>query len=266
MAQELRICLGNSPPKTTLNPGFMIRKVLSIASVGLFALAGSAGAQIANTGTGGGAFDSFWKVSHECLPGFGSLCPTDDAPVAASIIAEPPSPPWAPNDDVSAWIGATSTGNWPGGGPGDNTPRLRYYFQTDLLGGHTVNGLLGWDNQLVGYEIRYVGGSSWTGFVAASSSWLTPFDDGRSGFCRDDDGVFPGSNYPGNCLATIDLDIGPTLAKVAEIRFIVDGDGVTDGFRFAGTAPGTVVPEPSTYILMATGLLGLGIAARRRRS
>lgn len=36
--------------------------------------------------------------------------------------------------------------------------------------------------------------------------------------------------------------------------------------RAEGGGPNTVVPEPSTYLLMATGLAGIGMVARRRRT
>lgn len=254
------------PPHVYSNPGVMLKKVLSFASVGLFALAGTADAQIANTGTGGGATDPFWTVNYQCLDGWASLCTGRYSPIVGQIIYSPPSPPWEANDDVSKWIGATSTGDWPlYTGVGDEVPRLRYFFETNFLGGPSINGLLGWDNQLIGMEFMLFGKNVWEGFVAAADLGITPYGDGLSGFCRDGDGVYDG-DHVGSCLATINYTFDPTLSRIKAVRFIVDGDGATDGFRFAGVAAGTVVPEPSTYLLMATGLLGLGIAARRRRS
>lgn len=40
---------------------------------------------------------------------------------------------------------------------------------------------------------------------------------------------------------------------------------VIERIRYDAGPQGTVVPEPSTYLLMATGLAGLGILVRRRR-
>lgn len=39
-----------------------------------------------------------------------------------------------------------------------------------------------------------------------------------------------------------------------------------DDITFGSTTPGTVVPEPSTYVLMAAGLAALGFVSRRRRA
>jgi hypothetical protein len=44
---------------------------------------------------------------------------------------------------------------------------------------------------------------------------------------------------------------------------LADGQGVAVG---APDLAATVVPEPSTYVLMASGLAGLGIVMRRRRA
>ncbi|MCU0633462.1 MAG: PEP-CTERM sorting domain-containing protein [Gemmatimonadaceae bacterium] len=40
---------------------------------------------------------------------------------------------------------------------------------------------------------------------------------------------------------------------------------VTGGTVTFGTLPTVVIPEPSTYALLATGVVGLGVIARRRR-
>lgn len=44
------------------------------------------------------------------------------------------------------------------------------------------------------------------------------------------------------------------------------GRGEASNQEFLYSRASTVVPEPSTYLLMATGLLALGVASRRRRT
>jgi hypothetical protein len=97
--------------------------------------------------------------------------------------------------------------------------------------------------------------------------------------------VFDGLNGTGTLLASLTL---PTTSPSCGTQFNADFcPFVAAGVTFSGTArsvsfagaadqivfddvtfgsniPGTVVPEPSTYALMGTGLIGLAIVRRRR--
>lgn len=104
--------------------------------------------------------------------------------------------------------------------------------------------------------------------------------------------VFSGLNGTGTLLASLALPTtgdGAALDGCFNLNFCpwravgIGFEGVAQSIVFAGVqnqigfddvtfgsvTPGTpndVVPEPSTYLLMATGLAGMGLVARRRRS
>jgi hypothetical protein len=182
----------------------------------------------------------------------------------APIITFIPSPPWAPNiADVQQWIGGANDGSVGG--------QTRYYFQTTFSSpvSSVLSFGLGWDNRLVG---AYVGGSidPSTGVfldglsLLGSTSPSNPYAGGRAGFCRDGDGVFPGSAYP-NCV--LNVAIGVNADQLNTLTFVVEGDGSTDGLLVGAAfgdlppviqVPPTTAPEPATMGLMLTGLVALG--------
>ena len=188
-----------------------------------------------------------------------------NAPIVTSI----PSPPWAPNvPGQQQWIGAANNGTVGGGA-------TRYYYQTTFTA--AVSGVvsfgLGWDNRLVGAFVGgsidpsgiFLGGLSLLGTTSPSN----PYDGGKAGFCRDGDGVFPGSAWP-DCVLNVAIFVNANQQNT--LTFVVEGDGVTDGL-LVGTAAGaneppvievppTTVPEPATMGLMFVGLVALGSARR----
>ncbi len=227
-------------------------------------LAPAAQAQVYNTGQGAGLVDPFWSVTWfplSDIDGFGGpgqqlydpTVVTPDYAMQAAIAMNRPAP-WAPNTETARWISSSSNANLPCPAgmtcprPGDNTMRVMYMFQTDLLGAQQITGSIGWDNYLYGYKI---GNGPIQSFSPAED-----FD--QFGFCRDGDGEFA------------------TGADVCTRRFSIDPAGAQSGDRFsifiladAGTdglfIDHAVVPEPSALALLLGGLGTLGAAAARRR-
>lgn len=216
-----------------------------LAVAALLLTANSASAQIVNTGVGVAAGDANWtvKLFNKDTPNM--LLYNGQAQRITSI----PSVWQVNNSPVANWIGVSRTGSFSSAGAG--AINFRYIFTTNLLGMQSFAGSIGWDNRMVGYS--FDGGQTITPF-----SPIENFD--AFGFCRTSDGEFNSMSPSTAC--TRDFTVSPTTGAQA-FSVIIDGDLGTDGILIQNTS---TVPEPSTFVLVAAGLAGLGAVARRRRT
>ena len=170
-----------------------------------------------------GTNDLAWQVS---------VSPGDAAFFNAFLVNPRPSV-WEPNSPGNyLWIGATSSGTLPNGGPGDGSPRFTYTYRTVFTGGTVtdVTFRCAIDNTLMSIMLNG-----------------TAVDAGCGVFNFGATGMLSGLNAGANTL-----------------EFVVTGDGITDGL-LVSIDQVTTTPEPASFALMATGLLGVGIVVRRRR-
>jgi len=220
---------------------------------------------IPNTGTGGGGTDPFWSVMWR---------PLDESALSVGALANAPLVPavfrvWQPNVAGNNWIGATPSSSLPDSGSTTRSYEYAFTTQIDVSENQTVTGAIGFDNFFVG---GFIGGSFNTGtgtytpgtqFVSPTSL-LGPGKEDKFGFCRTSDGFLPSESWP---TCTVNFAFALPAGEY-DITFVIQGDGVTDGFilnQQGVTVVPQLVPEPGVLALMALGFLALSWRRRRAR-
>jgi hypothetical protein len=138
---------------------------------------------------------------------------------------------------TAKWIGASPSGTLPGGASDGDFNRFLYSYQTMFIGtsGMTVTYRCARDDTFFSVLLNgaTVEGATCPGYDLSSSFTISSgFNDGSN-----------------------------------TLQFNIGGNGVTDGLivDITDVTQGTTVPEPTSLVLFASGLAGIGFARRVRR-
>jgi hypothetical protein len=177
---------------------------------------------------------------------------------------------WQPNDaftkTISAWSNfSASNGLGDYNHLNDVNNRYHYLFRYDFgaaLGAGAMKFSAGWDNILKSFQFSNSSPLAPVSTYQVGST--TNSVNNFFGFCRTGDAIWNSLN----AVCTADFSV-PVAAGATWMQFEIWGDGQTDGMWLAWdktSTPNDVVPEPATMTLLATGLIGMAAARRRRKN